>query len=88
MEVDIEPGKEYRLVAAAWGVGDQDRFWISAAAKGLEFDCLESPAPDEAAAMQMASNPMLDGPEAKCVKCGLGPIRGTATTNTITFRGR
>ena len=27
------------------GAGVADRFWISAAAKGLEFYCLESPTP-------------------------------------------
>ena len=56
-EISVEPGKAYRLIAAAWGAGVTDRFWISAAAKDLEFYCVESPTPDEAASVQMAAQP-------------------------------
>ena len=64
-------------MATAWGPGVADRFWISAAAKGLELYCLESPTPDEAAARQMVAQAgPACGPEALCVMCGQGPISG------------
>ena len=75
--IDVEPGKEYRLVAAAWGAGATGRFWISASAKGLEFNCLQSPPPDAAAAEQMGPAALHAGSRcALCVKCGHGPIKG------------
>jgi DNA-directed RNA polymerase subunit N (RpoN/RPB10) len=75
--VDVEAGKEYRLVAAAWGPGVTGRFWISAAAKGLEFNCPQLPPPDAAAAEQMGPAALhADSRVALCVKCGQGPIKG------------
>lgn len=77
-EIDVEPGKEYRLIATAWGVGVTGRFWISAAAKGLELKILRSPEPDETAAQLMAAKEgSLGGPTALCVCCGKGPISGS-----------
>lgn len=75
--IDVEAGKEYHLVAAAWGPGVTGRFWISAAAKGLEFECLEPATPDAAAAEQMGTAAThADIRYALCVKCGKGPIQG------------
>ena len=71
-------------MATAWGPGVADRFWISAAAKGLELYCLESPIPDEAAARQMVAQAgPASGPEAVCVMCGQGPIRGGTDADSM-----
>lgn len=78
IEIDVEPGKVYRLIATAWGTGVSGRFWISAAAKDVELGLLESPKPDEAAAELMAAKEgPASGPEALCVHCGEGPITGS-----------
>jgi hypothetical protein len=76
--IDIEPGKEYQLIASAWGAGVTGRFWVSAAAKGLEFKpLLPSTAPDAAAVEQMGTAALhADSRTALCVKCGKGPITG------------
>ena len=54
------------------------RFWISAAAAGLELTCLASPEPDADAAAQMATKEgSQGGPSALCVMCSKGPISGS-----------
>lgn len=79
VEIDVEPLKEYHLIAATWGPGVADQFWISAAARDLEIKCLQcSTPPSEEAARAMATKPgAAGGPSALCVMCKKGPITGT-----------